>query len=65
VPKIKIPTLIIHGDADKTVPVSAGKRTAALLPHAIYKVYKNAPHGLFITQKERLNADLVQFINGK
>lgn len=63
--KIKVPTLIIHGDADKTVPVSAGNRTAALLPHATYIVYEGAPHGLFITQKDRLNADLIHFIGGK
>jgi pimeloyl-ACP methyl ester carboxylesterase len=65
IPKITVPTLIIHGDEDKTVPISAGNRTAALLPHATYIVYEGAPHGLFITEKERLNADLIQFINGK
>jgi non-heme chloroperoxidase len=63
--KIKVPTLIIHGDADKTVPVTAGKRTAALLPHATYIVYEGAPHGLFFTDKERLNADLIHFIGVK
>jgi non-heme chloroperoxidase len=36
--KIDVPTLIIHGDADKTVPISAGNRTAALIPHAQYKI---------------------------
>jgi non-heme chloroperoxidase len=61
--KIKVPTLIIHGDADKIVPVSAGNRTSELLPHATYIVYEGAPHGLFITDKERLNADLIHFIS--
>lgn len=61
--KITIPVLIIHGDADKNVPIEAsGDKTAALLPHAKYLVYKNAPHGLFITEKEKLNADLISFI---
>lgn len=63
--KIKVPTLIIHGDADKIVPVTAGNRTSALLPHAAYIVYEGAPHGLFITDKERLNADLIHFIGSK
>jgi len=63
--KIDVPTLIIHGDADKTVPVSAGNRTAALLPHAKYIIYEGAAHGLFITEKDRLNADLIHFIDGK
>ena len=61
--KIDIPVLIIHGDADKTVPIKvSGDKTAALLPHAKYIVYANAPHGLFITEKEKLNADLLNFI---
>ena len=61
--KIDIPVLIIHGDADKTVPINvSGDKTAALLPNAKYIVYANAPHGLFITEKEKLNADLLNFI---
>lgn len=61
---IDVPTLIIHGDADKTVPIeSSGDRTSDLLPAATYIVYEGAPHGLFITEKDRLNADLLNFIN--
>ncbi len=62
VQKINVPTLIIHGDADKIVPVMASKKTAALLPTAKYVIYEGAPHGLFITQKDRLNADLMDFV---
>ena len=63
VKKITVPVLIIHGDADKTVPINvSGNKTAALLPHAKYIVYNDAPHGLFITEKEKLNADLLNFI---
>ena len=62
--KIDIPVLIIHGDADKTVPINvSGNKSAALLPHAKYIVYADAPHGLFITEKERINADLLNFIS--
>ena len=61
--KIDIPVLIIHGDADKIVPIGvSGNKTAELIPHAKYIVYKNAPHGLFITEKEKLNTDLIEFI---
>ncbi len=64
--KITVPVLIIHGDADKTVPIEAsGDKTAAMLPYAKYIVYKNAAHGLFITEKEKLNADLINFITEK
>lgn len=58
-----VPTLIIHGDADKTVPLEAsGEQTAKLLPNAQYVVYEGAPHGLFVTEKDRLTSDLVAFI---
>ncbi|OLY93346.1 Pimeloyl-ACP methyl ester carboxylesterase [Cnuella takakiae] len=59
---IKVPTLIIHGDADKTVPIEASSnRTAQMIAGAEYIVYEDAPHGLFYTHRERLNADLIGF----
>ena len=64
--KINVPALIIHGDADQTVPIAiSGDKTATMLPHAKYIVYKDAPHGLFITHKEKLNKDLLQFIGAQ
>lgn len=60
--KITVPTLVIHGDADKTVPFdSSGQRTAKAIAGAELKVYEGAPHGLFYTNREQLNADLIQF----
>jgi len=62
---INVPLLIIHGDSDKTVPIEAsGNRTAAAVPGATYIVYEGAPHGLFYTHRQQLNANLVEFING-
>ncbi len=62
---ISVPTLIIHGDADKTVPIDASARQAVkLIPNAKLIEYEGAPHGLFYTEKERLNKDLLEFING-
>jgi len=63
---IKLPTLIIHGSSDKTVPIEVSSdRTAKMIPGAIYKVYEGAPHGLFVTDKEQLNKDLEEFIASK
>jgi pimeloyl-ACP methyl ester carboxylesterase len=62
-PQINVPTLIIHGDADKTVPIeSSGELTANALPNAQYIVYEGAPHGLFYTEKDRLTEDLIAFV---
>jgi pimeloyl-ACP methyl ester carboxylesterase len=63
VPAINVPTLIIHGDKDKTVPIEAtGNETAKLMPQAKYIVYEGAAHGLYYTEKDRLNKDLAAFI---
>jgi pimeloyl-ACP methyl ester carboxylesterase len=62
---ISVPTLIIHGDKDETVPLKvSAARTAEALPHATYTVYEGAPHGLNITEKDRLSADLAAFAAG-
>jgi len=63
--RIKVPTLIVHGDADATVPIKiSSDATAELLPHATYKVYEGEPHGLFYTARDRFNEDLLAFLRG-
>jgi pimeloyl-ACP methyl ester carboxylesterase len=61
-PAIPVPTLILHGDKDASVPHAFSERTARLMPDCRLKVYEGAPHGLFITHMERVNADLAAFI---
>ena len=59
----KVPTLIIHGTADKTVPIDAAGRAAAKgIANATLIEYDGAPHGLFATHKERFTKDLLDFI---
>lgn len=58
-----VPTLIIHGTSDKTVPIDAAGRAAAKgIPGSRFIEYSGEPHGLFATVPERLNADLIGFI---
>jgi non-heme chloroperoxidase len=60
---IQVPTLVIHGKADKAVPFDAsGKRTAEMLPFAESKVYDDGPHALVITHKDQFNTDLLGFL---
>ena len=60
--KINLPTLVIHGDSDKIVPIEASSdRTVKLIPNTTYKTYEGAPHGLFYTHRKQLNQDLIQF----
>jgi non-heme chloroperoxidase len=64
-PKIELPCLVVHGDRDASAPLDlTGRPTAALIPGARLEVYEGAPHGIFITHKDRLNADLLGFIKG-
>jgi non-heme chloroperoxidase len=61
-----VPTLIIHGDADQGAPIDlTGRRTAKAIAGSQLKVYEGAAHGLFITEKDRLNADLLSFIQSQ
>jgi len=63
--KISVPTLIIQGDKDVSAPLElTGRRTAELIPRAHLTVYEGAPHGLMLTQIDRLNRDLVAFARG-
>lgn len=58
-----IPTLIIHGTEDITVPIEASAEIAAeMIPGAIFKRYEDAAHGLNISYKKELNNDLVEFL---
>jgi pimeloyl-ACP methyl ester carboxylesterase len=58
-----VPTLIIHGTADKTVPIDASARAAAkAIAQSKLIEYPGAPHGLFATHKDRLTKDLLKFL---
>ena len=59
----KVPTLIVHGSDDKTVPIEASARAAAKgISNSTTIEYDGAPHGLFATHKERLTRDLLAFV---
>ncbi|WP_310556271.1 alpha/beta hydrolase [Flavobacterium sp.] len=61
---IKVPTLIIHGNADKIVPIEiSSEKTAKLIADNKFIIYDDAPHGLFYTDKDKLNSDLLEFLN--
>ncbi|MCU1321627.1 MAG: alpha/beta hydrolase fold protein [Acidobacteriaceae bacterium] len=63
--QVTVPALVIHGDDDATVPKEvSGERAVKLLPNATLTIYKDAPHGLFLTHAEQLNAELLRFIGG-
>lgn len=60
---VKVPTLIVHGDADKVVPIAtAGAQAAKGIANSEYHVIEGAPHGLNVTHAEELNQILINFL---
>jgi len=63
VAKMDVSTLVIHGDADRILPIAAsGQRTAKLIKGARLSVVKDGPHCITWTHAEEVNAELVNFL---
>jgi non-heme chloroperoxidase len=61
--KIDVPTLILHGDDDQIVPIQASAMLSSkLVKNSVLKVYKGASHGMCTVNKDKVNVDLLEFI---
>lgn len=61
--KLDIPTLFLHGDDDQIVPIDASARAAVkLVKNAVLKEYPGGSHGICTTEKDKVNADILDFI---
>ena len=62
-PKVTVPTLVIHGDSDAIVPFEvSGKRTAVAISGSELVVVKGAPHGFNASHAKEFNAALLDFL---
>lgn len=62
-PRIDVPTLVMHGDADRILPITAsGARTAKLIKNAKYVVVKGGPHNIAWTHADIVTPELVNFL---
>jgi non-heme chloroperoxidase len=60
---VRVPTLILHGTADKPVPLELTARRAAKgLPNAKLIEYPGATHGLLVSERDRVSRDLLDFL---
>jgi len=58
-----VPTLILHGTADKTVPIDpTGREAHKGIPGSKLVEYQGAAHGLLATDKEQIASDVLAFI---
>jgi non-heme chloroperoxidase len=61
--KFDVATLFIHGDDDQIVPISdSALLSSKLVKNAQLKVYQGGAHGIPSTEKDRVNADLLEFV---
>ena len=61
--RVDVPALVIHGDADRIVPIEAsGLRTAKLIKAARLITVKDGPHCITWTHAEQVNSELVNFL---
>jgi pimeloyl-ACP methyl ester carboxylesterase len=64
--KVGVPTLIVQGDQDASAPLElTGRKTAALIDGAELAVYPGAGHGLYASDHQALNTDIVAFIKNR
>jgi pimeloyl-ACP methyl ester carboxylesterase len=64
-PSFKVPTLIIHGTTDQNVSIDASARPAALgIKNSKLIEYEGSPHGLLVTDKQRVIDHLLAFLKG-
>lgn len=62
-PRNTVPTLILHGDADRILPPDAtARRQAPLIAGAKYVELRGGPHGVLWTHADQVNAELVSFL---
>jgi non-heme chloroperoxidase len=61
--RVEVPTLVIHGDADRIVPINAsGQKTAKLVKGARLVTIKDGPHAINWTHADEVNTELVNFL---
>lgn len=61
--RFDIPTLVMHGDADRILPIEAtGARSAKLIKNAEYVVVKGGPHGMLWTHADEVSKAMVKFL---
>ena len=61
--KIDVPTLVMHGTADRILPIEAtGARTHEMVNDSQYVVIQGAPHGCLWTHADEVNRALLQFV---
>ncbi|KVG09291.1 hypothetical protein WJ24_15445 [Burkholderia vietnamiensis] len=61
--KFDVPTLVLHGDDDQIVPIDDSARLSSkIVKHAVLKVIEGGAHGMCVVNADRINAELLAFL---
>jgi non-heme chloroperoxidase len=61
--KVDVPTLVLHGEQDQLVPIATtAMLTSEIIRKSSLKLYPGAPHGMTVTQADKVNQDLLVFL---
>jgi non-heme chloroperoxidase len=61
--ELNVPTLLIHGSADTSMPIDlTARKTAPLIPDCRFVTIDGAGHGLYLSEAPRYNAAILEFI---
>jgi non-heme chloroperoxidase len=60
---VDVPTLVLHGDSDRILPIAAsGQRTATLIKGATLRAIKDGPHCITWTHADEVNREMMSFL---
>jgi non-heme chloroperoxidase len=64
--EFNVPTLVMHGDADRVLPILAtAMRTHEAVKGSQLVVIEGAPHGMLVTHTDEVNRALLGFLGGR
>jgi pimeloyl-ACP methyl ester carboxylesterase len=61
-PRIRVPTLVVHGDQDRLIPPDNGRTVARRIPGARFTMIPNAGHVMMTDQPERCLIEIMNFL---
>lgn len=61
--EITMPTMIVHGDADTTIPVGCGIHLHELIPHSEFHIFPGAIHGLMANEPRRMGNMITEYLD--
>ena len=60
--ELTMPTMIVHGDADTTIPVGCGQQLHQAIPHSEFHIFPGAQHGLMTNEARRIGGLITEFL---